>query len=279
METTSVQIVGRDSDGGINSVDMQTIDGKFFDVSGQLTGLKLTGLNIYQIMPKVKQLVMSGTSVSRANNMLGGTSANQLFYDASGGIARPPTRFFAYGTLLPPALPITLGYDYVDHTGAEKTASVLFTVSGRVELTTGIAGINNVNLSRSLTNILTSNERFYISISGDTTGTKAMFDTGYNYYYNNMITCPNNAVMYVTNISLDMTSNSQGIALLKFDSIIGTSSVIWQMSFPGVTYNICAGGDGSLGGYMYPGEAVAMCTTNLANTITAYANVVIKYLF
>jgi hypothetical protein len=88
--------------------------------------------------------------------------------------------------------------------------------------------------------------------------------------------------MYVSNITTFLGfPNVQGnILLLKFDGSTGASKVVFRTVLWRTSDTFSAGPDGSIGGYMYPGDAVAMASTssNKETYIHAFANVIIKYL-
>ncbi len=274
METTNVQIVGRDNSGYIQTADTQTVNRALFGSSGTLTGL-----NIYQIIPKVKQLVFSGQS-SVQNGILGGgyTSFNgtgtnmctQLISANNWGITQPKT-FYIYTSMNE-----KIYYEYIDTLGNERTAMIdvsayLWNV---LPLQTGftqqMVGINNFRLANSIS----SPQEIYIATSSSTTN--AIYSACYNGYRAGILTCPANAVMYITDITIS-ASVRINFGVFKYDAITGARQSIFYMNVNITQYTITAGSDGCIGGYIYPGEAIVMGLLDPAFTI-ATANVVIKYL-
>ncbi len=269
METTNLQIVGRDNSGYIQTVDVQSVDKRLFGGNGTLTGI-----NIYQIQPKVKQLVLSGQS-GTSNTIIG---YGALSMDTLWGISKPKT---FYASINYPGTRKIIYYDYIDVCGNERSMS--FDVSAsttatntwyEMPLQTGftqsIAGINNFRLGSN------TNVNDVIIISTTTGDAGSPYSMSYKFSYTGVLTCPNNAIMYITNISTYCSARCN-FAIYKYDAITGARKGIFYMNINITQYTISAGADGCIGGYIYPGEAIAM--VDLDNIyITAFANVVIKYL-
>jgi hypothetical protein len=270
--TSKVQIVGTDNSGIFQTVDVQTVDKTLFGYNGEVTGL-----NMYQIIPKVKQLVMSGKCDIITNRIYGGDITTLSISSNIWGALSAYKTFYAYSD----AGPVTIYYDYVDQDANEKSGQIDVSFRTWKQFTEiNIAGINKVRTSRRLT---TSDQ---ISITVGVTGRAyAIFFSSpgsiYNSYLNSVITCPNNAIMYVTNIStLSSTQSEIDLCIMRYQGNTGVTDTIFATALSGWTNHIAAGSDGTLGGYMYPGDAILMYTTYNSSGTTnwAYANVVIKYL-
>lgn len=271
VTSSNIQIVGTDNSGVFQTIDVQTVDKTLFEYKGEITGL-----NVYQIIPKVKQLVMSGKCNIITNRIYGGDittlSISSKIWGTTGNRS-----FYAYSI----AGPVTIYYDYVDQNADEKSGQIDVSSSTWKKFAeVNIAGINKVRTSRRLT---TSDQ---ISITVDISGrANAIFFSSpgsiYNSYLNSVITCPNNAIMYVTNIStLSSTQSEIDLCIMRYQGYTGVTECIFATVLSGWTNHIAAGPDGTLGGYIYPGDAILMYTTYNSSGTTnwAYANVVIKYL-
>ena len=83
--------------------------------------------------------------------------------------------------------------------------------------------------------------------------------------------------MYITNI-YGYTAGSNNFQVTKYDAITGARKLIFNIGYPAASaINVTAGSDGSVCGYLTPGESMHMTITNAQGT-SAHANVVIKYM-
>ncbi len=279
METQNLQIVGRDNSGYIQTVDVQKVGNTLFGGSGTVTGF-----NIYQIMPKVKQLVFSGQSGTQNGILAGGYSGynsdwrsewtcTQTVGANNWGITQPKTFYVLADNGLK-----TIFYEYIDTLGNERTASfdiptlgAWYTLPLQTGFTQQMVGINRFRLSSSM-----ANESEKIIIATSFSANNGIYSAFYNGYRAGVLTCPANAIMYITNITF-YASAQTNFGIYKYDAITGARKSIFYMNINVTQYTITAGPDGSIGGYIYPGEAVVMSTLKAIFTV-AHANVVIKYL-
>jgi hypothetical protein len=241
------------------------------------------GLNIYQIIPKVKQLVMSGEcpafapaySAFTGSTVFGGAKTiDQVTWGMSNNINN--NLFFVKGFI---NSPVKLYYNYIDYgkknyVNNESTAEINIDISGfsYIMLTNNtIVGINDVRLSRRLGTTET------VRISNIQDLSNNIIEYTSRYYHHSIITCPNNAIMFVSNINANGPQND--IALAKYEANTGVRTTIFRHNLFNASHHFTAGYGGCLGCYMYPGDAVLMFSINnfLASSV-AYANVVIKYL-
>lgn len=268
MDTTNLQLFTRDTSGVLQTTAVTSVNKILFGSSGTLTGL-----NVYRIIPKVKQYVMSGTYRALNNILAGNSSSGQLYYDAIWG--KSSIKQFKVITY------ITTGqiyYEYVDSFGNEGTNAVPF--SGGVTFSLTPNNIVGINRAKYILNYLQDGS--FIDVHYGSSSSNNILSISKNYYNNAVITCPNNAIMYVSNITtfLGFPNVTGDILLLKFDGSTGASKVVFKTLLWRTSDTFSAGPDGSIGGYMYPGDAVAMAATaaNKETYIRAFANVVIKYL-
>lgn len=265
MNNVNLQIAGRDNSGVLQTATVATVDKTLFGSNGTLTGL-----NVYQIIPMVKQYVMSG-ACSTQDGVCSIEGSQILISRYDWGISQPKS-FSLITNLLNPN-PNTLYYDAVDSLGNENTYSVVTLPSGTSLITLGsFASINNVRLPAGL-----SDEIVTISYGG------SISQMAYNFYYNPVITCPNNAIMFVSNITVNRISNNASVIFLyKYDAITGARKLVFRNRVFDAVGHFESSSDGSIGGYMYPGESILMASGTVDGTgvpnIIAYANVVIKYL-
>ncbi len=237
------------------------------------------GLNVYQIMPKVKQLVMSGIS-NVSDGILAGISGQTIDATINFGIQNPK---FWFVNMDAASTAKTIYYDYVNANGEECSASVLAPVGitwTQLPLQSGttaeIVSINNYRLSGSLT----TNDILYVCHAANLASANITTTMYYANYYNNytsLITCPNNCIMYITNIH-GYSGGINNFQVIKYDSITGARKQIFYQGIGGSgQFNISAGNDGCIGGYITGGESIHMGISSAQSTY-AFANVIIKYL-
>jgi hypothetical protein len=246
-----------------------TVNNSIFGASGTNTGI-----NMYPIPIKQKQLVMSGTTAT-ANGILGGLNSTQTISNTDWGIKQAKTFYISMsvgGTAK------TFYYDYVDTNGNERTMnytiptpiSLWYQLPLQTGFTEQMVGINNVRVSTSLT----TNDTYFISNSPSSVNT--VCSGTYGRTYNAVITIPINAIGYVSNISM-FNATASNICLWKYDAITGARKNIYYYNTPFATNHTQSGFEGSLGGIIQSGEAILLGNEN-TNVMVAFANVVIKYL-
>ena len=246
-----------------------TVNNSIFGASGTNTGI-----NMYPVPIKQKQLVMSGTTAT-ANGILGGLNSTQTISNVDWGITKPKTFYIsmtAGGTAK------TFFYDYIDTNGNERTMN--YTIPAPISnwyalpLQTGfteqMVGINNVRVSASLT----INDTYFISTS--TSSANTVCSGTYARTLNAVITIPNNAIGYVSNVFM-FNAIASNFNLWKYDAITGARKNIYYYNTAFATNHMASGYEGALGGILQPGEAVLGGNEN-SNSMVVFANVVIKYL-
>jgi hypothetical protein len=260
--------------GSYNALDVYarnpstTVNNSIFGASGTNTGI-----NMYPVPIKQKQLVMSGTSAT-ANGILAGGGSTQTIATADWGITKPKifSIFMTTGSVIK-----TFYYDYIDIFGNERTGvftpptvNTWYQLPFQTGFTDNMVGINNVRVSASLL----ANDVYYIAYNANITNAVA---TGtFSRSFCGIITIPNNAIAYVSNISI-FNSVASNFNLHRCDAITGARKNIFYYNTPFATNHPQSGFEGALGGILQPGEAVFAANEN-ANSMVMFANVVIKYL-
>ena len=248
--------------------DITTFNNSIFGASGTTTGI-----NMYSIPVKQKQLVMSGTSAT-ANGILAGGGSTQTIASADWGITKPKifSIFMTAASVIK-----TFYYDYIDIFGNERTGTFTPpTVNAWHQLpfqtgfTDNMVGINNVRVSASLL----ANDVYYIAYNASITNAVA---TGtFSRSFCGIITIPNNAIGHVSNVTI-FNGVASNFNLHKCDAITGARKNIYYYNTPFASNHAPAGFEGALGGILEPGSAIFGANEN-ANSMTVFANVVIKYL-
>jgi hypothetical protein len=233
-----------------------------------------SGINMYPIQPKVKQLVMSG-STATANGILGGHNSTQTISNVNWGITQPKT---FYITMNAGSAQRTFYYDYVDTNGNERTMGYTiptpitnwYALPLQTGFTEQMVGINNVRVTASLTTA----DAYFISNTQSIANTVCSGTYGRN--FNAVITIPNNAIGYVSNVFM-YNAVASNFNLFKYDNQSGARKNIYYYNTAFATNHMASGYEGALGGILQPGEAVLGGNEN-SNSMVVFANVVIKYL-
>jgi hypothetical protein len=233
-----------------------------------------SGINMYPVQPKVKQLVISGTTAS-VNGILGGQGSTQTISNVDWGITKPKT---FYISMAAGGIARTFYYDYIDTNGNERTMGYTiptpitnwYALPLQTGFTEQMVGINNVRVTATLT----INDTYYISNTQSTANTVCSGSYGRN--YNAVITIPNNAIGYVSNLMMS-NATANFFNLWKYDNQSGARKNIFYYPTSFAINHAVAGCDGSLGGYLQPGEAV-LGGIEAGSNMVLFGNVVIKYL-
>jgi hypothetical protein len=233
-----------------------------------------SGINMYPVPQKTKQLVMSGNT-STANGILGGHNSTQTISNVNWGITQPKTFYISMNA---GGAQRTFYYDYVDTNGNERTMGYTiptpitnwYALPLQTGYTEQMVGINNVRVSGSLT----SADAYFISHTQSTANTVVSGTFGRT--FNAVITIPNNAIGYVSNVTI-YNGIASNFNLWKYDNQSGARKNIYYYNTPFASNHAPAGFEGALGGILQPGEAVLGGNEN-ANFMVMFANVVIKYL-
>ncbi len=261
METTNVQIVGRDSSGSFSAADIQKIDKSFFNSS-----VTLAGFNIYQIQPKIKTFIYNAYAESVNDSLLtaSGNNVNYSTYNWGLGSALKKTYSIYSSDFARRAY-----YDYIDQSGNEKSSFMDVSANLNTFFKEGnIACINNFRVTP---NVNGNAVYFTIATSVD------IAKISYNGYYNAAIMCPNNAIMRIENMTV-YTNQRNTFTIYKNDPN-GLRSAQAMYGLTG-TNNMTTNSVGSLAGYYYPGETLTMSNTaggNNTGNVYVYARVMIKY--
>ena len=251
-----------------------TVNRTIFGATGATAGINTnTGINTYSIPIKQKQLVISG-STGTSKGVLAGANSTFTIGVADWGITKPKIfSIFMNAT----SVAKTFFYDYVDTKGNERTGTLTVpTVNAWHQLplqsgfTEQMVGINNVRVSASLL----ENDAYFIAFNADLANTVCSGIFGRT--YNAVITIPNNAIGYVSNVMMSNAANNY-FNLWKYDAITGARSNIFYYPTVITVNHAAAGYEGSLGGLLKPGEAV-LGSIESASNMVLFGNVVIKYL-
>ncbi len=199
METTNLKISTRDNSGYIQTVDVQKVDNSFVGGNGTLTGI-----NIYQIQPKIKTLFYSAYSNDGIANRLlsSGGSINFSTYNWGLGMSLAKN-YWAYST----AYNRTIYYDYIDPSGNEGSHSMSLVANQYTLLkmsndSSFFACINNFTVQPNVS----GDYPVYISLSPSTIN--AIGAINYHRCHNGALMCPNNAIMTIDSIHINVNRSN-----------------------------------------------------------------------
>ncbi len=269
METTNIQIVGRDSSGSFSSADIQKIDKAFFNSSGTLTGL-----NVYQIQPKIKALHFHGfTSVQ--NNLLSPVYNTNGYNSYNWGLGNTLAKSYWVHAQ---SFARTIYYEYIDTCGNERSsqmnvsAGVITPLKLAGNIDSSFACINKVKVSPVI------NGDFGVRVvhsTSDISNNTAVF-LSYNTEMYLALMCPNNAIMKVDSMCI-MAYATIDIVIYKHKSD-GTRTAVGYYKAQNNNYTFCtADKDGSLCGYFYPGETITMINATGGAQVYIDAQLSVQY--
>jgi hypothetical protein len=239
-----------------------------------------TGLNVYQIYPKIKSLALTGlNNITTADTLMAGQNSNIGVNAYQWGKINANKSYWLYTPLN--ANVRTISYNYINSLGNEATGTATGIVNSYVPLQSNIVCLNNFTVSGGVS--ITSTDALYITLAGSGGTNLAVCSlVAVRYNMNNAIfTVPNNAIALITSI----------------DALLGTSNEYYYMnvwdangnrSVPNVTYNYssnvnnyrASGGDyGCIGRILTAGETVAFSTGGTSATNkNIIANIKVIYL-
>ena len=227
-----------------------------------------TGLNVYQILPKVKMYSLGGfDGNSTANTLITGSATTaQLVNTFTFGSN------YTFYAVLGSGANRNITVDYVDSSGNIQTTSQPITInaSTAVELVTGKC-ILDFRLSSSFA----SGETLFIGASSNVTALKqsSLYYEDINQKLIGAITIPNGYIGYITNLTSQVASASN-IALNRWNSS-GIRSAVWRVNNQGNIY-INSGYEGALGGIFNAGDTLAFSAQSAVASKSVIANLVLK---
>jgi hypothetical protein len=231
-----------------------------------------TGLNVYQILPKVKQYTMGGFDPQSSVYRLFGLSTTNGINTTSThfGFANPRVH---YGILSAGQTGKNLFIDYVDVNGMliENAGPYALVNNAFTTLPTMISPVSfrmDTNLTAS------SAEAVYITISNLAAGREqSVAGMDLNQYCVGTFTIPNGYIGYLSSIN-SVVVGATGIQVVKWD-VDGIRKVAFK--FNNTAYeHLTSGYEGSLGGIFYPGETIAFSNQSAVAGKSCFGNMVLK---
>lgn len=240
------------------------------------------GLNMYQIMPKIKNITMYGyNNTANANLFLAGTFNTMTLTSFTSFWGKANTKTFYLYTSGTAAR--TIKYYYIDANGDEKTDTATGVANGYVLLKSNIVGVNSFEYTGGNA-VFDNNDSSHIVIGNTSTYTTAVCSK-YNWrqdLQNCIYTVPNGCIALVNTID-GAVNIANDIFNLNVWDVNGNRSVVWSGYFYAATTSnarTAGGGEyGCFGRIFTAGETITF--TNQVSTATGrfvVANIKLVYL-
>jgi hypothetical protein len=256
-------------DAGLNTKLVQTFNTNNTTID---PGYGRNGLNVFQILPKIKTYAMGGTNPNgaAADTLFGGSTTTLRVDTTSFGFANQKT---FYGHIPTGNTARSIKYDYIDSSGIEQTATTALVVNSYTTLFTG-SGINSFKIAGNFNP--GSADLIYVTINNTST-VNNVGSLNIRNHYNGIFTCPANAVAMVTSLDYNLSTAAETFYMHIFDSVGNRQTVYAGYAYQTGVNNFRANPEG-LGRMILPLESV--CFSSSLTTPTAkflYYTVQVKY--
>jgi hypothetical protein len=233
-----------------------------------------TGINVYQILPKVKMYTLGGFDANATANglIIGNATTGQSVNSAS----------FTFGTymnfyaVLAVAGSKNITVNYVDASGYLAISDSI-PINGT---TATSLGLFKSILDFSLSSTIESGDALFIGTSSNVTTLKqtSLYYEDINQKLIGAVTIPNGYVGYITNLT-SQTNTASNITLNRWTPVpFLTPSVrtsVWRVRNEGNIY-VSSGYEGALGGILTAGDTLAFSAQTASAGKSVIANLVLK---
>jgi hypothetical protein len=254
------------------SIDTSTpipVTGDIIIDNGSTTNFNsATGINVYQILPKVKMYNFGGFDANATANglIIGNATTGQVVSSASfnfGGTMQ-------FWAVLGSAGTKNLTIDYVDASGDIVTSSI--DINGTT--VTSLGTFKSI-LDFRLSSTIVSGDQLFIGTANNVTTLKerSLYYEDINQKLVGAVTIPNGYIGYITNLT-SQTNTASNITLNRWNSL-GVKSAVWRVTNTGNIY-INSGYDGTLGGIFNAGDTLAFSAQTAVAGKSVIANLVLK---
>lgn len=235
------------------------------------------GLNVYQIVPKIKSYAMAGANgipTAPTDVILGGAGTSLLITGIQFGLQNPRTYYFNSAVA-----ERVIKYTYVDSSGNEQTTTQTCTVANKWYPTPLAIGINEFNITGTNVNFGSSDTIYLNTTNSGNTYLGSIYST--RYQYNGLFTCPNNAIAMITSID-GLCSTSVDLYYMNIWDASGNRSVPYLYVCNTGTINnfkTAGGGEyGCIGRIIKAGESVAFSSySTTSGSKSIWFNVLVRY--
>jgi len=228
-----------------------------------------TGINVYQILPKVKMYTFGGFDANATTNglIIGSATTGQAVSSASFNFGGTMT----FWAVLAVAGSKNITVNYVDASGELRT-SVSTPINGTTA--TSLGTFKSI-LDFSLSSTIASGDALFIGTSSTVATLKqtSVYYEDINQKLVGAVTIPNGYVGYITNLT-SQTSTASNITLNRWNSSLVRTSV-WRVRNEGNIY-VSSGYEGALGGILTAGDTLAFSAQTASAGKSVIANLVLK---
>ena len=218
----------------------------------------ITGLNIYQIRPKVRFYTLRGRNIVADRDMIMGSVGNTRYFTSDAfGIANVKP-WWCYSE----TVARTITYEYVDSLGNEGTRSQLCpaNVFTALPLANGSAGNFLINNWTQSINTSSATGTVYICHTTQS-GSYASAGGGYTDKFNSLFTCPKNYVFTIQNIVFYSNAPDDYLLMIRWNAQ-GIREVVFYWTYSKLINQNYASQFGGVGPIFTEGDTVAFTTLN-----------------
>jgi len=228
-----------------------------------------TGINVYQILPKVRMYNFGGFDPNATANglIIGNATTGQVVSSASFNFGGTMTFWAVLGAVGTKNIIV----DYVDASGYIQTS-----ISNPINGTTPTSLVTGkCILDFRLSSTIASGDALYIGTSNNVTTLKqtSVYYEDINQKLVGAITIPNDYIGYITNLT-SQTTTSSNITLNRWNSSL-VKSAVWRVNNQGNIY-INSGDEGTLGGVFTAGDTLVFSAQSASAGKSVVANLVLK---
>jgi hypothetical protein len=228
-----------------------------------------SGINVYQILPKVKMYTFGGFDAnSTANSLIIGSPTVAQVTSSTAFTFGSTMTFYA---VLGVSGTKNITVEYVNENGIIVISSpILINGTSAVSL-----GTFKSILDFRLDSTIASGDALYIGTSSNVTTLKqtSLYYEDINQKLVGAITIPNGYIGYITNLT-SQANTATNITLNRWTSL-GVKSAVWRANNQGTIY-INSGYEGTLGGIFTAGDTLAFSAQSAVTGKSVIANLVLK---
>jgi hypothetical protein len=245
--------------------------------NGSTTNLDgISGINLYQIRPKIKMYSLRGRSTNNVNNaMMGSAGSTFTIFDISnfGGWAAAKT---FYGRLTGIGqTTTTITYDYVRKSdfALVEGATINLNTSAYSVLANDIISINRSYASSRYQSV---NDEYHLAYSQS----KTVATNGYVVIDNviqddsSFVTIPAGYIGWISQLTAYSSASTQ-FGVIKWSGTVQSRETVYSI-YVASNFSTITGNTGSLGGIFYPGDTIGILRTVASAQSYISCNIVIQ---
>ena len=257
---------------GITSINSKLVQ-QYDTTNTKIGGYNITGLNVYQILPKVRSFSMSGTNPngSVSDTLLGGAGTTLRVDTTSFGYANQKT-FYAFsptGSTLR-----TLSYTFINSSGVESSTATTITATNTYQALFTGCGINELKFNGNVNP--GANDLVYITIN-TVSNVNNVASMNIRNHFCGVFTAPSNCIAQVVSIDYNMATAGDQL-FMNIYGADGNRSVIYAGYFYQTGVNNFRASESGIGRIIQPLETVCFSSWS-TSTVNKYLyfTVLVKY--